>query len=103
MPARTNTDLGELQANSAEAAEMLKTVGNPHRLMILCLLSESELSVSELNEQIDLAQSPLSQHLAILRRTGLVSTRREGQTIYYSLRGNHVQKLMKCLHEIYCA
>tara|TARA_R110000782_G_scaffold69027_2_gene138838 strand:+ start:235 stop:546 length:312 start_codon:yes stop_codon:yes gene_type:complete len=102
VPARTQTDLAELQANSEQAAELLKTAGNPHRLMILCLLSEGEMSVGELNERIDLAQSPLSQHLAILRRTGLVSTRRDGQTIFYSLRGNQVQKLMGCLHEIYC-
>ena len=93
MPARTQTDLAELQANSEQAAELLKTAGNPHRLMILCLLSEGEMSVGELNERIDLAQSPLSQHLAILRRTGLVSTRRDGQTIFYSvLYGIHTQR-----------
>ena len=102
MVANMKVDLERLESNSQQAAELLKTVGNPHRLMILCSLAEGEMSVGELNERIDLSQSPLSQHLAILRRTGLVSTRRDGQSIYYSLRGTNVQKLMHCLHEIYC-
>jgi len=95
-------DLARLQQNSEQAAELLKTVGNPYRLMILCTLANEELSVGELNQGIDISQSPLSQHLAVLRRAGLVKTRREAQTIYYSLNGDAVQKLMKCLHDIYC-
>jgi DNA-binding transcriptional ArsR family regulator len=98
-----SVDLAALQTNSQQAAELLKTVGNPHRLMILCSLAEREMSVGELNARVELSQSPLSQHLAVLRRAGLVSTRREGQTIYYTLRGSNVEKLMRCLHEIFCA
>jgi DNA-binding transcriptional ArsR family regulator len=96
-------DLTRLHQNSEQAAQLLKTVGNPHRLMILCTLADTEMSVGELNDNIDISQSPLSQHLAVLRRTGLVQTRREAQTIFYSLNGNEVQKLMDCLYDIYCS
>lgn len=95
-------DLARLRENSEQAAQLLKNVGNPHRLMILCTLMDAEMSVGELNDRIDISQSPLSQHLAVLRRAGLVQTRREAQTIYYSLNGNEVQKLMRCLYDIYC-
>jgi DNA-binding transcriptional ArsR family regulator len=96
-------DLTRLHQNSDQAAQLLKTVGNPHRLMILCTLADTEMSVGELNDNIDISQSPLSQHLAVLRRTGLVQTRREAQTIFYSLNGNEVRKLMDCLYDIYCS
>ena len=96
-------DMSQLRRNSEQAARLLKTAGNPHRLMILCTLIDAEMSVGELNERIDISQSQLSQHLAVLRRTNLVRTRREAQTIYYSLSGNEVRKLMDCLYEIFCA
>ncbi len=103
MARKKKIDLARLRQNSEQAAQLLKTVGNPHRLMILCTLADTEMSVGELNDRIDISQSPLSQHLAVLRRTGLVKTRREAQTIYYSLNGNEVQKLMSCLYNIYCS
>ena len=77
-------------------------MGNPIRLMILCVLVEGEFSVGQLNDRIDLSQSTLSQHLAILRRSGAVQTRRDAQTIYYSLRDARVRALMECLYGIYC-
>nr|WP_233350314.1 metalloregulator ArsR/SmtB family transcription factor [Kushneria phosphatilytica] len=70
-----------------ESASLLKAMANENRLRILCLLREGEMSVSELNTKLDLSQSALSQHLAVLRREELVNTRRASQTIYYSLRG----------------
>lgn len=103
MARKKKIDLTRLHQNSEQAAQLLKTVGNPHRLMILCTLADTEMSVGELNDNIDISQSPLSQHLAVLRRTGLVQTRREAQTIFYSLNGNEVQKLMDCLYDIYCS
>ncbi len=71
--------------------------------MILCMLSEGELSVTELNEMIDLSQSALSQHLAKLRADNLVTTRRESQTIYYAIVEGAAKNIINALHEHYCA
>ena len=70
--------------------------------MILCMLSEKERSVGELNEVVPLSQSALSQQLARLRDQGLVSTRRESQTIYYSLVDGPANKVIHLLHDLYC-
>lgn len=81
-----------------EAAELLKAMANGVRLRVLHLLSGSEMSVSQLNSRIEISQSALSQHLAILRRSGIVVTRRESQTIYYSLGSDpRVSMIMKTL------
>ncbi len=92
-----------LKANSTEAEELLKALANSHRLMILCELREGERSVSALERVVPLAQSALSQHLAKLRDGGFVSTRREAQTIYYSLADQRVARLIEVLHELFCA
>ncbi len=84
-----------------EATALLKAMGNENRLRILCLLSDSEMSVSELNARLELSQSALSQHLAILRREGMVRTRRSSQTIYYSLQGPHAAGVIRALQELY--
>jgi len=73
-----------LHENAREAAEFLKTLGNEWRLMVLCSLGTTEKSVSTLEGELGIKQSALSQHLARLRREGLVKTRRESQTIYHS-------------------
>ncbi|KAA0875197.1 ArsR/SmtB family transcription factor [Nitrincola tapanii] len=91
-----------MKQNAAEAVRFLKTLGNDSRLLILCHLDGKELSVSELNSCLDLSQSALSQHLAVLRRDGLVTTRRESQTIYYSLRGDKAIRLIHTLRELFC-
>ena len=77
--------LEEMKAHAGEATRLLKALANESRLMILCNLSEGEMTVGQLNEFIPLSQSALSQHLALLRRDNLVQTRRQAQTIYYSL------------------
>ena len=92
----------ELKASSNDVAGMLKNLANPHRLLILCLLSEGELSVGQLADHIDLKQSPLSQHLARLRSEGLVKTRKESQTVFYSIADSNVEKIIATLHSIYC-
>ena len=74
-----------LEARAGEAAQLLKLLANDHRLIILCRLSDEELSVSELGEYVNLSQSALSQHLGKLRAERLVATRRDAQTIYYRL------------------
>ncbi len=93
--------LESMQSNARGAAQLLKALANEKRLLILCYLDGKELSVSELNERLDLSQSALSQHLAVLRRDGLVTTRRESQTIYYSLAGDKARKVIHTLHTIY--
>jgi DNA-binding transcriptional ArsR family regulator len=96
-------DLDAMSAHASEAAQLLKALANEKRLLILCMLADVEQSVGELNEALDLSQSALSQHLAVLRAEGLVNTRREAQTIYYSLAPGPAFKVIKTLHGIYCA
>jgi len=95
-------DITDMEANADQAVALLKAMANTHRLMILCSLSEVELSVSALNDIVPVAQSALSQHLAWLRREGLVSTRRQSQTIYYSLASDEVRAVIATLHRLYC-
>ncbi len=92
-----------MRAHASEAARLLKALGNEKRLLLLCLLVDHEQSVGELNARVELSQSALSQHLALLREDGLVQTRREGQTIYYSLVPGPVQRILEVLHGIYCS
>ena len=91
-----------MRAHAADAARLLKALANEKRLMLLCLLVEGERSVGELNARVELSQSALSQHLAVLREDGLVSTRREAQTIYYALAEGPAQQILATLHGIYC-
>lgn len=100
---KSSIDPESMRAHAVEAARLLKVLGNEKRLMLLCLLVEGERSVSELNARLDLSQSALSQHLAVLREDGLVVTRREAQAIYYSLREGPAQRIIETLHDIYCA
>ncbi|RMG39345.1 MAG: ArsR family transcriptional regulator [Candidatus Dadabacteria bacterium] len=88
--------------NLLKAVDLLKAISNPNRLAILCTLSDGELSVGELVEKIGLSQSALSQHLAKLRACGLVDTRREQQTIYYSLKSSEAEAIIDVLHKLYC-
>ncbi|MBB5883704.1 MULTISPECIES: metalloregulator ArsR/SmtB family transcription factor [unclassified Xanthomonas] len=105
MPRRAATalDPAAMRAHASEAARLLKALGNEKRLLLLCLLVDHEQSVGELNARVELSQSALSQHLALLREDGLVQTRRDGQTIYYSLVPGPVQRILEVLHGIYCS
>jgi ArsR family transcriptional regulator, virulence genes transcriptional regulator len=91
-----------MRRHAPEAAGLMKALGNQSRLMILCTLAEGERSVGDLNDMIPLSQSVLSQQLARLRRQGLVSTRRESQTIFYSLAEGPADRVIHLLHDIYC-
>ena len=95
-------NIAEMRGNATQAAELLKAMSNENRLLILCYLGEKEMSVSELNSFIDLSQSSLSQHLARLRKDGLVKTRRESQTIYYTIAHPSIVKLITFLHSEFC-
>jgi len=92
----------ELQPLAREASGLLKTLGNEHRLLILCTLLDGERSVGDLVDKIGLSQSALSQHLARLRRDGLVRTRRSSQTIYYRVAGAEAPAVLATLHSLYC-
>ncbi|MCB9971268.1 MAG: helix-turn-helix transcriptional regulator [Hyphomonas sp.] len=92
----------DMQANAAGATVLLKSMANETRLLILCQLAHSERSVSELLEIIPLGQSALSQHLAILRRERLVTTRREGQSVYYALSSVEVRAIIGTLYQLFC-
>jgi DNA-binding transcriptional ArsR family regulator len=93
----------DLEPSVDDAAELLATMGNPRRLLILCHLLDRELSVGELSGLVGLAQSPLSQHLAKLRALRLVAVRRDGQSMRYRLASPAVGKVLATLHGIYCA
>ena len=95
-------ELKAMEKHSAEAAELLKGMANPNRLMVLCSLVDGELSVSELNAVVPLSQSALSQHLAYLRKANLVTTRKEAQTVFYSLNGDEAIRVIEVLKSIYC-
>ena len=97
------TDARALNARAGEVAETLALMANAHRLRILCRLAEGEASVGVLVQEVDLSQSALSQHLARLRAGGLVTTRREAQTIFYSLAGAETHAIMAALYEVFCA
>ena len=94
--------MGELQRSARRAAPLLKAMSNPARLVILCQLAEGERSVGELEEEVGLSQSGISQHLAVLRREHVVATRRDKQTVFYSLASEEVAALMATLHRVYC-
>lgn len=96
-------DFKAMHRNAGKAVRLLKSLANESRLMVMCVLAEGEISVGSLNQRIDLSQSSLSQHLAVLREQGLVKTRRESQTIYYSLSDNAAIGLIQKLHEIFCS
>ncbi len=98
-----NVNLLELAPKAAQAESFLKALANRHRLMVLCQLHGGELSVTKLQEAIGLSQSSLSQHLARLREDKLVKTRRQSQTIYYSLANDNVSRIIGLLYEMFCA
>jgi len=95
-------DLERIQDNARRASTLLKAMSNQHRLMILCQLVPGEKCVGELEQIVGLSQSALSQHLARLRRDNLVATRREAQTIHYSLAGEEASAVIETLYGLYC-
>ncbi len=97
-----NINIGQMQQQAAAAEQLLKAAANRHRLMILCQLVEGPQPVHRLAEFLDLRDSTVSQHLTLLRKDGLVSTRRDGQTIWYSLTSEPGRRLVETLYDIYC-
>ena len=101
-PTATPSSAEKMRAHAADATRLLKALANEKRLMILCLLVDSERTVGELNTLLDLSQSALSQHLAVLRDDGLVQTRRDAQSVVYSLPSGPAQRIIDILHKVYC-
>lgn len=93
------TDMAE---HAGAASSLLKELANEKRLMICCVLADKEMSVGQINALVPLSQSALSQHLARMRESGLVQTRRVGQTVFYRLDGDEALKIIMTLRDIYC-
>lgn len=98
----TPAEQQKMAASAGEAADLLKAMSNQHRLLILCVLLDRELSVGEINAAVPLSQSALSQHLAALRRVGLVSTRREAQSVFYRVSSDAVLQIIHVLKQTFC-
>ena len=91
-------------AKAAEqASDLMKTLGHRDRLMVLCHLTSGEKSVGELAALLQIPQSPLSQHLARMRKESLVKTRREAQNVYYSIASEEAARVVTLMHELYCS
>lgn len=80
----------------------MKALSSETRLLLLCRMSEGEASVTELAEMLAMRPSSVSQQLSLLRKDGLAKTRREGQTIFYSLHGEEAQQVISVLYALYC-
>ncbi len=92
-----------MESAADQASELLKALSNRHRLLIICQLIDGEHSVGELAAFLDLRDSTVSQHLALLRKDGLVSARRDAQTIYYSIASEPAREVLKTLYQVFCA
>ena len=100
--AHETLDPKQMAAAAEEASELLKSLANRHRLLILCQLAQGERSVGDLAAFLDLRDSTVSQHLSLLRRDGLVRARRDGQTIWYSVASVPAQQVLETLFNIFC-
>lgn len=98
----SSEDLAQMTRNAREASEFLKALAHESRLLILCILSEGEKSVGDLETILVQRQSTVSQQLARLRLDGLVTTRREGKSVYYRLANEDVRTILTALYSVYC-
>jgi DNA-binding transcriptional ArsR family regulator len=96
-------DSETMERAADQASDLLKALSNRHRLLIICQLIEGERSVGELAEFLNLRDSTVSQHLALLRKDGLVSSRRDAQTIFYSIASEPAREILKTLYQVFCA
>ncbi|HUI95460.1 MAG TPA: metalloregulator ArsR/SmtB family transcription factor [Xanthobacteraceae bacterium] len=99
---RRPADTKQVAQSARQAADFLKALAHANRLMILCILSQGERSVSELEEMLSLRQSSVSQQLARLRADGLVATRRDGKAVYYSLASEQARVIVGAVYDMFC-
>ena len=95
-------DLVKLQAAAGEASKLLKVLSNPDRLFLLCQMTQGEFSVKELEVMTGVMQPTLSQQLGVLREEQMVSTRREGKQIFYSIGSRDALAVLQVLYKLYC-
>ena len=95
-------NINDMQSAADDATELLKALSNRHRLMIVCQLIERERSVGELATALGIRDSTVSQHLALLRKDGLVAARRDGQTIWYTISSAPARAVLETLYSVYC-
>lgn len=103
MPRRTAITPERLRGAAGQAVGALKVLANTDRLLLLCQLSQGEMCVSELEEALDIRQPTLSQQLGVLRNEAVVSTRREGKNIYYSVADERLLEILALLYRLYCS
>ncbi|MBE7373103.1 ArsR/SmtB family transcription factor [Pseudomonas lopnurensis] len=101
-PNSPELDIQQLRANAASAGALLKALANPDRLLLLCQLSQGERNVSELETLLGIQQPTLSQQLAVLRREGLVETRRDGKQVYYRISSPEALAVITTLYQLFC-
>ncbi|MBL8628095.1 MAG: winged helix-turn-helix transcriptional regulator [Rhodospirillaceae bacterium] len=95
-------NIQKMKKTAASVADLLKTLSHPKRLLLLCQMADKEVSVGQLAEMLDLREAAVSQQLMLLRKDKLVTTRRDGQTVYYSLARKDVAQLLAFLYDTYC-
>jgi DNA-binding transcriptional ArsR family regulator len=104
MPLR-HADAGDVEkffASAHRASTLLKALSHETRLLILCILAESERTVTEIEEMLGLQQAVVSQHLARLRMERLVDTRRDGRLVYYMIAGSEICAVVSALGSVFC-
>ena len=95
-------EIEKIRSSAEEVSGVLKALAHEDRLLLLCEISQGELCVSELADRLDIRQPSLSQQLGVLRREGLVETRRQGKQIYYRIADAKVLAVLRTLYEFYC-
>ncbi|AQQ67415.1 metalloregulator ArsR/SmtB family transcription factor [Microbulbifer agarilyticus] len=103
MPDTSDLQLDKMRDAAGQASALLRSLGNQDRLLLLCQLSQEELCVGDIEERLGIHQPSLSQQLGVLRREGLVTTRREGKRVFYQVADPKVLALLQTLYQLYCA
>lgn len=103
MPEVSDLDINQLRKSAGEATALLRSLAHEDRLLLLCQLSQGEMCVSDLETTLGIYQPSLSQQLGVLRRQGLVSTRRDGKNIYYRVTDDKALALLETLYQTFCA
>ena len=99
---QTHIDPTELRKSAGQAVSALKVLANEDRLLVLCQLAQGEMCVSDLEQALEIRQPTLSQQLGVLRTEGVVSTRRDGKHIFYSVADPNVMQVLELMYRLYC-
>lgn len=102
MPKKKTIDPAKLRAAAAQAVSALKVLANQERLLLLCQLTQGEMCVGDLEEELDIRQPTLSQQLGVLRNQKVVTTRKEGKNVYYSVADPAVLEVLTLIYQLYC-